>query len=369
MAKVGARRRCSAISSGAGLDSEPAIGRPAGSLPPTAPAAARASGETNSPVVWSVAIFSSREDIETLSRSISAVIDATAATPAVIDVLVNGNRALAEATARFAESLGSRRLAKQILRVWYIALADKAHAWNQYVSEIWPGSDIAYFVDGYARVMPTSLTLISAALNADPHPLAASGVPTVGGSAKVLREQMLGEGGIHGNFYAIRGRVLAELRERCFRLPLGTYWTDGLVGAVICFGLDSAKHKWDTTRILVHPEATWAVRPMAWWRISDVAGQLKRMLRQAQGRLENLAFREHLDMQRKAPEILPRTAAELVEGWLGRFPWTARAMFLRDPLCVIAARRLRRPRDWSQTAVPPLLASDRHDPHDSHRSR
>ena len=324
---------------------------------PTASAAARASGDTSSPVVWSVAIFSSREEIDTLSNSISAVIDATADTPAVIDVLVNGNRALAEATARFAESLGSGRLAKQILRIWYIALADKAHAWNQYVSEIWPGSNIAYFVDGYARVMPTSLALIGAALIANAHPLAATGVPTVGGSAKMLREQMLGDGGIHGNFYAIRGGVLAQLRERRFRLPLGTYRTDGLVGAVICFGLDSAKHRWDTTRILVHPEATWAVRPMAWWRISDVSGQMKRMLLQAQGRLENLAFREHLDVQRKAPEMLPSTAAELVDGWLRRSRWTARALFLRDPLCAIAARRLRRPRDWSQTAVPPRLAS------------
>jgi hypothetical protein len=34
------------------------------------------------------------------------------------------------------------------VRLWSIEVSDKAHVSNQYVHHIWPGSEIAYFVDG-----------------------------------------------------------------------------------------------------------------------------------------------------------------------------------------------------------------------------
>jgi hypothetical protein len=304
---------------------------------------------------WSVAIFSSRETVETLASSIEAVLDASIHASAVVDVIINGNRRLAGEMEPLARSLEGRALRSSMVRFWYIALGDKAHAWNQYLAEIWPRSGLAYFVDGYARVMPTALRLINDGLMVEPYCLAASGVPTMGRSGKMLREKLLREGGIHGNLYAVRGEALGQLRERGFRLPVGLYRTDPLLGAVICFGLDPDKNRWDTKRILVHPQATWAFRPLAWRRREDVTGHLKRMFRQAQGMLENLAIRDHLEVKRRSPEALPRTVAELVRNWLVEFPWAARMTFLRHPLCLIAARRLARPQDRAQIEVPPLL--------------
>lgn len=304
---------------------------------------------------WSVAIFSSREALGTLTSSVRAILGAASSAATTIDVIVNGNQILANKTGSYVEGLHPARKARTLIRVWYVSLSDKAHAWNQYVHSIWPVSDIAYFVDGYVEVMPNALALISDGLVASPDALAASGVPTMGRSSKMLRALMLREGGIHGNLYAVRGKVLARLRVAGFRLPLGIYRTDSLLGAVMCFGLDPAKNDWNTSRVLVHPHATWAFRPLNWQSTTDIRSHTQRVMRQAQGILENLAVREHLAIQRRAPQSLPRTSSELVGAWIDAFPMSAMRIFIAKPLCLLAARRLRRHRDWSQSTVPPLL--------------
>jgi hypothetical protein len=304
---------------------------------------------------WSVAIFSSREVLDTLSSSINAVVTATSTTETTIDVIVNGNHVLAEGAASYIQALRPPCKASRLVRVWYGLVPDKGHAWNQYLHEIWQLSDIAFFVDGYARVMPDAFTLIGDTIVTEPKALAVSGVPTIGRSAKAVRELMLREGGIHGTLHALRGDVLAQLRALGFRLPLGTYRVDGILGAVICFGLDPAKNDWDVSRILVHPKATWAFRPLTWRSVADLRTHLNRMKRQAQGELENLAVHEHLAVQKKSPQSLPRMSSELVNNWVSSFPHSALQSFVRNPLCILAARSLRHSHDWSKTKSPPEL--------------
>jgi hypothetical protein len=164
---------------------------------------------------------------------------------------------------------------------------------------------------------------------------------------------------VHGNFYAVRGNALAHLRDVGFRLPLGIYRTDPLLIAVICFGLDPSRNEWDTTRLFVHPHATWTFHPLNWWKSGDLRAHLNRVMRQAQGVLENLAVREHLAVQKKSPQSLPRTTSELVGNWISRFPEAARRTFVRNPLCLRAARNLRRPRNWSETKISPELIAQR----------
>jgi hypothetical protein len=301
---------------------------------------------------WSVAIVSSRETIDTLFASVAAASRATAGREAIIDVLINGNRELAEEAGRRFRVAHALLVPLATIRVWYIGVADKAHTWNEYVHRIWPGSEVAFFIDGYAEVMPDALQLISQGLADTPEALGGSGVPTIGRSAESHRKE---QGSVHGNFYAVKGHVLAQLQSRGFRLPLGLYWTDGLLFAVIAFGLDPAKNKWDTKRILSHPQATWKFRPLRWWSPRDLRSHIKRMMRQAQGALENLALREYLAVQKKPPEGLPNTNSELVTAWLSAYPVAARKAFVRNPLSLIAANRLRRSRsDWTQVSVLPL---------------
>ncbi len=154
---------------------------------------------------WSIAIFTARESIDTLTGSIEAAVQACKDVDVTIDVLVNGNRRLADQAAqlktRYTESRrGSEHRANRMLEflVWFVPLGDKAHTWNEYVHRIWKASDNAFFIDGYAVVRQNALGAIEKGLHAHPVSLAATGVPTVGRSASRLRAEMARSGGIHG---------------------------------------------------------------------------------------------------------------------------------------------------------------------------
>jgi hypothetical protein len=299
---------------------------------------------------WSVAISAARESVDTLSRCIRAALLACKERRAVIDVLINGNHELAQAIAGLDWSGAGNEV-----RIWSIRMGDKAHTWNEYLHRIWPVGATAFFIDGYAEVKPGALQAMSDRLACSSSALGATGVPTCGRSAGKLREQMLKSGGIHGNLYAIRADTMHALRERHFRLPLGLYRTDPLLGSVLMFGLDPENNKWDPSLVVVEPNATWDVRGLSDITWKNISSQAKRMVRQAQGDLENRAAREHLAVKRLAPQLLPATVKELVHGWVEEHPEQARSLFFKRPLCFHAARKLNVDRDWTAASVPPVL--------------
>lgn len=289
-------------------------------------------------VEWSVAIFTARESLATLIATIEAARRACVGKNAAIDVLVNGNPTLATQAGQYVKQLSGGAT----LRVWHIAVPDKALAWNEYIHRIWPEATLAFFIDGYAQVRPDALRLLEQGLAEHPAALATSAVPSSGPSAKAMRATMLSQGGVHGNLYGLRGSIVSALRARDFKLPLGIYRNDGLLMAVIAFDLEPATHQWDMRRIFVHPEATWDIESaQAWWQPKTWSGHFKRRLRQAQGALENCAIRQHLARERKAPENLPRTTTELIDNWTSAFPGEAKRLLWRMPLCYFAARKLR----------------------------
>ena len=312
----------------------------------------------------SVAIFASRETPAVLDATIAAatraVAQAGSASGAVIDVLVNGNTALADAVVQLGRARAQRAGTQAPrLRIWQLALADKAHAWNQYVEAIWPGSEVAFFVDGYVRLWPSAIERLSQRLRLSADAIAATGVPTVGRSAAAARRTMLAEGGIQGNCFCIAGSALRQMREMGFRLPLGLYRGDAMIGAVLAYRLDPMQHQWDAKgAVLVEPTASWDMQATRWWHLADWRALFRRRDRQAQGTLENLATREHLTLRRLPPQALPATAAELVLGWAGRCPDAATAACRRSGRAARALANLRSPRDWSLAAVAPTLVAD-----------
>ncbi|QOL50928.1 hypothetical protein [Massilia litorea] len=299
----------------------------------------------------SIAIIASREDVSTLAACIRSAIQACKDRRAVVDVLVNGNPELAHNIAGLCVDVPPTC----VLRVWRIQQGDKAHAWNEYVHRIWASDGDAIFLDGYVEVEPDSFDALDRGLATAPEAQGATGVPTCGRSALHLRALMLSEGGFHGNLNLIRAGVMAKLRASGFRLPLGLYRTDSVTGAVLMLGLDPAANHWDRRRIAVVPDAIWNVRSMERITFKNILGQWKRMLRQAQGVLENRAVREHLIVRGLAPHLLPSTAHGLVNGWITAQPAQARRLFIKQPLCAWVAWRLRVPRDWSAADIAPVV--------------
>jgi hypothetical protein len=301
-----------------------------------------------------VAIIAARENIGTLSRCIRATLTACGDHNAIVDVVINGNAALAKEAADLAAS-GTFTFGPGTLRIWSIIAGDKAHAWNQYVHHIWPGSEVAFFVDGYAEARPDAFMVLSRRLAERPEALGATGVPTSGRSAARQRAVMLREGGFHGNMHALSGGALHVMREKGIRLPLGLYRTDSLIGAALLYKLAPEDARWDSGRVVVASDATWDVHGLSALTLKNVVTQAKRKLRQAQGELENRAVREHLSIRRLPLEQLPGTAHELVNRWVSEKRGQAWLMYLRNPFCMHAAYKLRRGRDWAEASTPPAL--------------
>lgn len=301
---------------------------------------------------WAIAIFAARETPSVLAGTVRAAIAACTGRRATIDVLVNGNQALAADFADLAEAIPPGAC---VLRVWSIAAPDKAHTWNEYVHRIWDTGGTAFFIDGYARVKPDALDAIDQRLASSPNAMAASGVPTCGRSATRLREQMLSRGGIHGNLYALTAASMRALRNTGFRLPLGIYRADPMLGAALTFRLDPANSPWTRGSVVSVAGATWDVDGISTLNVKNVVAYFKRRLRQAHGVLESRAFREHMAVRHLPLQLLPATARDMVNEWLAAQPAQARSLFLKRPACLYAARQLRAARNWSATQVAPVL--------------
>lgn len=288
-----------------------------------------------------------------LRASLEAVL-AAARPPMNVDVLVNGNLELADG---LKAQLGKEDLASPnaSIRIWFIRKGDKAHAWNQYIHRIWSGEELAFFVDGYVRILSDSLQILGEGVLCDDQALGGSGVPSVGRTAAALRAQMLREGGFHGNLCCIRGVVVNQFRQNHFRIPLGLYRTDGLMGAVLSFGLNPGHNEWDSTRIHVQPRATWQTDEKYWWLLGDLKAKIMRLRRQAKGHLENRAIKAHFAHRRKLPEQLPATASELVRDWQVHYPSDVWRCIVQHPLTMLALRDIHARQNWAAAAEAPVL--------------
>lgn len=303
--------------------------------------------------VWSVAIIAARESIATLEEVVRAVIVASTGHAVRIDVLVNGNRDLADGLARRFELTPIAGGGELTLIVWAIKVGDKAQTWNTYVHRVYQGAEVTFFIDGYAHPRADALEELATALRDDGEALAATGVPTYGRSAGKQWKDMQRLGGIHGNLFAVTNRTMAEFRRRGFRLPMGLYRTDSLIGAAINFRFDPANNDWNPALIRVQPSATWYFEALKWWRFGDIKTHFKRVKRQAQGHLENLAVRDHLAQRRQAPESLPKTARELVLQWWHGENGPRWYRFFQHPTWFFAIRRFHEVRDWSDADLAP----------------
>jgi len=304
---------------------------------------------------WAVAILASRESPAELHATMASVLAALQA-PATVDVLVNGNRELAQALAQRVSHAPLAAGVSARVRVWFLRLGDKAGTWNRYVHAIWPGATSTFFVDGYVRVAPDALARQHATLAGDAGLFATTGMPASGRNARQLRAQARDEGYLHGNLFAVPRPVMEALRQRDIRLPLGLYGYDGLIGAMLAFGLDPSRHEWDMKRrIRVLEDVRWTHDERQWWNLGEVRAHWQRIRKQALRRLVVEAVKDFLAVQRRLPEHMPATLAELVLDWAGRHPATVRALNRRSPLTRGALTTLHQPRDWSLADQPPEL--------------
>lgn len=269
-------------------------------------------------------IFAARENISTLTTSLSCALHAIPEGSRV-DVLVNGNHELADQISAWI-CCNTAIEAKQC-QVWYISVADKGNAWNQHIHTIWQQDLDAVYIDGYVRISRDAIAALSKTLADNPTALGTSGLPTVGASARTLQQTMRTEGGFHGNLCAIKASALAQLRGRGIRIPLGMYRVDSIMGAFLSFGLDNTVHPWDPFRYLpTTTDARWECDEKKWYRWQDIVAWLNRRKRQIRGAFENAAVKYYLADSKRLPETLPDNVHELVLTWSRSNPNSANAL-------------------------------------------
>lgn len=304
-------------------------------------------------VEWSVAIFSARETLETLQASVAAAVVAAGDRRTMVDVLINGNKQLA---ARMAGAgVEPYAGAAVTVRIWNISLSDKANAWNQYIERIWPGSHVAFFVDGYARVAPDAFDRLSGRLDQASPALAAAAVPSTGRTAGEFRTRMLKASQLHGSLYALKRDTVERLRSSGVKMPLGMYRVDAFLSSAISFNFDPQTWEWDDDRIAVVDDATWSRTAGSPWRPGDVIGHVRRACYQGMGRLEEHALRDHLVVRGESATRLPLGPTELIRTWARRYPWHALALLARHPGALRALADVLWRRDWSEDAMRPSL--------------
>ena len=201
----------------------------------------------------------------------------------------------------------------QSVRLFEIPYGDKANAWNQYVHSLRPDAGWHVFVDGYLQFDDASLAALrTTLLRGQPHILAATGLPAGDHTGALhMRQAVRSHGGILGGLHALRGDFVTAIAERGLLLPIGMYRGDGLIGSFVCHALDPLNQPWDKNRVAIVDAARWHGMRLSPWSVSDIRRHLNRILKQAQGRMENRAIK-HI-IYREGYEGLPVCVTTLLQ--------------------------------------------------------
>ena len=183
------------------------------------------------PLSYSVAVFAYNEE-QAITQCLDSIQQSCEGTDTIIHVLANGcTDGTERAVSRYAQT-------HRNIRLVVIELGDKANAWNHYVHVIAPRADVHFFVDGDVMISPGALRNMTECLHRHPEASAAAGLPISGRSRDSLREKLISNREMAGNFYALRGSTVDDFRRRDLRLPVGIFGEDGLVGMLVKCDLD-----------------------------------------------------------------------------------------------------------------------------------
>ncbi|TCT03214.1 glycosyltransferase [Aquabacter spiritensis] len=294
---------------------------------------------------WRIAVFA-RNERPTLVSCLQHIARAAAGRDAHVTVILNGSSdGSAHALADAAPEIGIP------FDVYEIDYADKSNAINQFVHRLRADAEIYFFVDAYAMIGESALRDLAAALAANPRALAAAAVPSVGRSADAIRAQMMVEPGLHGSLFALRGEFVARMAETRFRLPVGLYRGDGLIGSAVMHDLDALRVPWTWEHIAVAPGATWRFRPLSPWSAADRRRQWNRLLRQGRGEIEDMAIKRIIYEGNYA--ALPDFASALVRSLVREDRGEVLRCLRRRPAGILAVREAFAAPDPAPAALAP----------------
>jgi glycosyltransferase involved in cell wall biosynthesis len=228
-----------------------------------------------------------------------------------IHVVVNGS---SDRTADIAREIGKGRPNLSVHTYWE---GGKARSWNRLLfDELRAFADVQVFVDGDAEVAPGSIGALTRALAENPHANAASALPMNGRNVASYRMYVREEHGLFGDLYALRGSLLARMKERQLRLPIDLVGDDGLIGALAKTDLGT-EADWDESRVVPCAAAGFLCEPTSLLRPATLGLQYRRMVNYSVRHFQNRIV--SAIMRSDGPDGLPERLSHLYPHWLPRF--------------------------------------------------
>ncbi|WP_158292021.1 glycosyltransferase [Paracraurococcus ruber] len=284
-----------------------------------------------SPPLVSVAVFAYNEE-EGITAALERLDACGTGAELRIHVLINGCTDQTEAVVRAFQPRQSTVVPVVIVK------GDKANAWNHYVHEVAPeAAAIHVFTDGDMLISPGSVTAFLDAFAAEPQADGCAGLPVTGRSLAAFRAKLASRREMAGNLYALRGRCVQEFRRRGVRLPFGIFGEDGLVTALVKYGLDM-RGRQDDRRVAVAEGAGFAFPPLSPWRPRDWRIYRNRKMRYAVRRQQ--ARMLYGLLKERGTEAMPAHVVDLyrLRGPALKLTWNG----TDTPFDWVAIRRIRR---------------------------
>jgi glycosyltransferase involved in cell wall biosynthesis len=177
-----------------------------------------------------------------------------------------------------------------------IEMGDKANAWNVFVHELNITASLFCFLDGDCVITPNSIDALEKCSKDNPFANAVAALPHEQTSKK-NREEMLRDGGLAGNLYALSRNFVDRIRSNNIRLPLGLIGDDSLIGALIYWDLNPTENDWDKRRIAPCEEATFSYEPLSIFSSRDIKLYYRRKLRYSLRHFQMMLFKPLLKEQ------------------------------------------------------------------------
>jgi hypothetical protein len=189
-----------------------------------------------------------------------------------------------------------------------IPVGDKSNAWNVFVHEVAPQSEVCFFVDGDVRVEAGSFDHLGEALRQSPAANAAAAVPSTGRSRTFQEELVCVHRVVLGNLYALCGAFVQRAKETGTRLPVGYIGDDGLVTSLAKWNLDPTG-RFLEERVAPCPAARFAFDSFSVWSLRDWRTYWRRRVRYSVRHFQHELLAPLL--KRAGIAAMPRTVADL----------------------------------------------------------
>jgi glycosyltransferase involved in cell wall biosynthesis len=303
-----------------------------GSLLELSDAGQSSASARQAPLDYQIAVFcqNERPRIAACLASVSAAIGPRRG---LITVIVNGSTDGSEIAAKEASAVIGTPV-----QVFSIDAGDKANAINSFLYDRDMRADarMYFFVDGYTILYPGALEAMADCLAANPVALGASGVATNGRNEYRSTRHIVEVGGVlRGQFYGLKPDFVRRLVDAGFRLPVGLYRGDGLLGSMLAHNLDPLGQPWMNSRTIGVADAKFEIDALSIFSLRDLRRQFRRKVRQMRGLLENKAIGKLI--YAKGYAALPRFADDMIREFLANNPLPAVSLIER-PFMALALR-------------------------------